>query len=58
MHAEARRLAVPVRQRDVEHLHEDLADVAPHPLLEHADQERAVLLRRDGAVGDEAALLR
>ena len=44
--AEARRLADPVRERDVEHLHVDLADVAAHPLLEDVDQEAAVLLRR------------
>jgi hypothetical protein len=33
----------PVGQGGVEHLHEDLADVAPHPLVEHVDQEPAVV---------------
>ena len=42
--AEAGRLADPVGERDVEHLHVDLADVAAHPLLEDVDQEAAVLL--------------
>ena len=42
--AEAGRLADPVRERDVEHLDVDLADVAAHPLLEDVDQEAAVLL--------------
>ena len=55
--AEARRLAHPVRERDVEHLHEDGADVAAHPLLEHVDEEVAPLLRADRAGGDELALL-
>src|SRR5512132_634894 len=45
MHTQARRLAVPVGERDIEHLHEHLADVAPDPLLEHVDQESAVALR-------------
>ena len=40
------RLADPVGERDVEHLHVDLADVAAHPLLEDVDQEAAVLLAR------------
>ena len=57
VHAEARRLADPVRERDVEHLHVDLADVASHPLLEHVDQEAAVLLGGDRAAGDAVALL-
>ena len=42
--AQAGRLADPVRERDVEHLHVHLADVAAHPLLEDVDQEAAVLL--------------
>ena len=44
--AQPRRLADPVRERDVEHLHVHLADVASHPLLEDVDQEAAVLLGR------------
>ena len=50
--AEPGRLADPVRQRDVEHLHVDLADVAAHPFLEHVDQEPAVLLGADRPLGD------
>ena len=55
--AEARRLADPVRERDVEHLHVHLADVAPHPLLEDVDQEAAVLLRGHRAARDPLSLL-
>jgi hypothetical protein len=36
---------VPVGERDVEHLHEHLADVTPDPLLEDVDKEPAVALR-------------
>ena len=52
VHAEPGRLADPVRERDVEHLDVDLADVASHPLLEDVDQEAAVLLGADRAVRD------
>ena len=55
--AEAGRLADPVRERDVEHLHVDRADVAAHPLVEDVDQEAAVLLAGHRAVGHELALL-
>ena len=41
--AQAGRLAEPVGERHVEHLHVDLADVVPHPLLEDVDQEPPVL---------------
>ena len=51
VHAETRRLADPVRERHVEHLHVDLADVAAHPFLEDVDQESAVLLGRHRASG-------
>ena len=57
MDAEAGWLADPVRERDVEHLHVDLADVPPDPFLEHVDEEPAVLLRRDRAIGDVRPLL-
>ena len=52
VHAQPWRLADPVRERDVEHLHVDLADVTADPLLEHVDQEAAVLLAADRASGD------
>ena len=55
--AQPGRLADPVRERDVEHLHVHLADVAPHPLLEDVDQEAAVLLAADRAVRDQLSLL-
>ena len=55
--AQARRLADPVGERDVEHLHVHLADVAAHPLLEDVDQEAAVLLGRHRAVRDQLTLL-
>ena len=47
----------PVRERGVEDLDEHVADVVAHPLLEHLDEELAVLLGADAAVGDELALL-
>ena len=53
--AQARRLADPVRERDVEHLHEDLADVPANPLLEDVDQEASVPLCRDRAPGHAVA---
>ena len=55
--AEARRLADPVRERDVEHLHVHLADVASHPLLEDVDEELPVLLATDRAARDDVAVL-
>ena len=55
--AQPGRLADPVGERDVEHLHVHLADVAAHPLLEDVDQEAAVLLAADRAVRDRAPLL-
>ena len=45
-------------QRDVEELHVDLAHVVAHPLLEDVDQEAAVLLGPDRALGDQVAGLR
>ena len=57
VHAEPGRLADPVRERDVEHLDVDLADVAPHPFLEDVDQEAAVLLGADRPVRDLRAFL-
>ena len=45
VHAHAAGLAVEVRQRGVEHLDVDGADVAADPVLEHVDQEPAVLGR-------------
>src|SRR5512132_4129359 len=45
VHAQARRLAVPVGERDIEHLDEHVADVTPDPFLEDVDQESAVALR-------------
>ena len=50
-------LTVPVGERDVEHLHEHLADVAAHPLLEDVDQKPAILLGGDRAAGDAVAVL-
>ena len=55
--AQPGRLAVPVRERDVEHLHVHLADVAANPLLEHVDQETPVLLTRHRAAGHPLAFL-
>ena len=57
VHAHPARLAVPVRQRGVEHLHVHGADVTADPLLEHVDQESPVLLRADRAVGDQVPVL-
>ena len=39
--AETRRLADPVREGDVEHLHVHRPDVAPNPFLEDVDEEAA-----------------
>ena len=47
-----------VRERAVEQLHVDRADVVPHPLLEDVDHEAPVLLGPDRALGDEVARLR
>ncbi len=55
--AEARRLADPVGERDVEHLHVHLSDIAPHPLLEDVDQEASVLVGGHRAARDALALL-
>src|SRR5436190_9364539 len=55
--AEARWLAEPVGERDVEHLDVDLADVPAHPLLEDVDQEAPVLLGGYRTPGDARALL-
>ena len=44
--------AEPVRERGVEHLHEDVTDVVASPLLEDVDQELPVAVGRDRAVGD------
>jgi hypothetical protein len=46
-----------VGQRGVEHRDEDVADVVAGPLLEDVDEEPAVLLGPDRAVGDQVALL-
>ena len=54
--AQARGLAVPVAQGDVEQLHEDLADVAPYPVFEDADEEGAPLVGGHRALGDCVAI--
>ena len=48
-------LAHPVCQCGVKGLHEDLAHVAPHPLVEDGDEEMPVLLWANGALGDQLA---
>ena len=53
----AARLAVDAGQRGVEHLQVDGADVAAHPVLEHADQEPAVLGRANRPTVHQVALL-
>ena len=58
VHAHPAGLTVEVRERGVEHLHVDGADVAADPLLERVDHEAPVLLRADRAVGDQVPLLR
>jgi hypothetical protein len=55
VHAEPGGLAVPAGQGDVEQLHVHLADVAPHPLLEHADEKGSPLVGGHGTVGDHVA---
>ncbi len=50
-------LAVPVGQRDVEHLDIDLADVPADPFVEDRVEERPVLLGGDRAIRDQLALL-
>jgi len=55
--AQPRQLTVPVGQRDVEHLHVDLADVAAHPVLEDVDEEPAVASGGDRTPGDQVPLL-
>src|SRR5579872_5951190 len=45
-------------ERDVEHLHENCADVMPHPLLEDVDEKAAVLFASDRALGYEVSGLR
>ncbi len=57
VNTQPRRFAVPVRQRDVEHLHVDLADVATLPLLEDVDQEPPVPIGGHRPIGDEVAVL-
>ena len=57
VHAHPAGLTVEVRERGVEHLHVDGADVAADPILEHIDQEPPVLHRADRAVGDQVPLL-
>ena len=52
MDAQRGRLADPVRERDVEHLHVDLSHVASNPFLEDVDEEAAVLLAGHAAIGD------
>ena len=56
--AETGRGTREVGEGDVEHLDEDAAHVAPHPLLEDVDEEAAPLLGRDRARGDQVARLR
>ena len=46
-HTQPRRLAIPVRQRHIEHLHVDFTDVVPHPLFKYADQELPILFGCD-----------
>ncbi len=55
--AEPRWLSGPVGERDVEHLHVHLGDVVADPLLEHVDQETAVLLSADRPACDAISLL-
>src|SRR3954466_15433207 len=55
--AEARRLADPVRKRNVEHLDVHLADAAPPPFPEDVDQDPAVLVGVYRPVTDLRAFL-
>ena len=56
---DAQQMAAEIRfERHVEELDEDPADVAAHPFLEDVDQEAAVLLAADRALGDQVAGLR
>src|SRR5258708_31483625 len=53
VHAHPARLTVEAGQGGVEHLDVDGTDVAAHPLLEHVDQETAVLRWSDRPAGDQ-----
>src|SRR5260221_4159349 len=53
VHAHPARLTVEAGQGGVEHLDVDGTDVAAHPLLEHVDQETAVLSWSDRPTGDQ-----
>jgi hypothetical protein len=57
MHAQARSFADPVRERRVEHLHVDLAHVAPDPVLEDVDEEATVALGRHRSRGHAVSTL-
>ena len=45
--AESRAVARPDAEGDIEHLHEDLAHIAPHPCVEDGDQKIAIRLAGD-----------
>src|SRR5262245_16136393 len=57
VHAHPAWFAVEASQCRVEHLNIDGTDVAAHPLLEHVDQEPAVLRWPGGPVSDQVSVL-
>src|SRR5262249_10090345 len=58
VHAHSARFAVEAGQCRVEHLDVDGTDVAAHPLLEHLDQDPAVLRWPHRPAGDQVPVLR
>ena len=56
---DAKKVAPKVRlERHIEQLDENPSDIASHPLLEYIDEEPAILMTADRAVGDQVPRLR